>query len=218
MNTGKNSTTSELQAIYIEIKHDIEKQISEFEEIWDSYTDAELFAEFAFCLLTPQSKARSCWSAIENLVSNNTLIEGSEAEIVQHLAGVRFHNNKARNIVEAREKFFINGKFVLKDIVNNLEVLQAREYLVENIKGFGMKEASHFLRNIGKGAEIAILDRHILRNLVNFGVIQMLPKSLTKIMYYKIECRMKEFAQITEIPLNHLDILLWFKETGEIFK
>ncbi|MCD4657090.1 MAG: N-glycosylase/DNA lyase [Planctomycetes bacterium] len=207
-----------LQSIYADIKHEIAVRIIEFDKIWESNTDEELFAEFAFCLLTPQSKARKCWSAVEKLITNNVLIEGSEADIVKHLDGVRFHNKKARNVVEAREKFFIDGKFTIKNIILRFEVSQAREFLVENVKGFGMKEASHFLRNVGKGAEIAILDRHILRNLVNFKVIEELPKSIPKNMYYEIESRMKEFAKRIEIPLNHLDILLWFKEAGEIFK
>jgi len=38
------------------------------------------------------------------------------------------------------------------------------EWLVKNLTGLGYKEAGHFLRNIGSG-KIAILDRHILRNL-----------------------------------------------------
>ena len=218
MNQHKKAITSELKAIYAEIKDDIVKRLAEFTKIWDSYTDEELFAEFTFCLLTPQSKARKCWAAVQNLVSHKVLINGTADEIVQHLEGVRFHNNKTRNIIEAREKFLINGKFVIKDKLNMLDVRQAREYLVQNVKGYGFKEASHFLRNIGKGDEIAILDRHILRNLVNFKVIQKQPASISKKIYYEIESQMKIFAHKIEIPLAHLDILFWFKEAGEIFK
>ena len=107
MNQDEYSKTSELQKIYSEIKDDIVNRLEEFEKIWDSYTDEELFAEFVFCLLTPQSKARKCWAAVQKLVFNNVLISSSADEIVQHLDGVRFHNNKTRNIIEAREKFFI---------------------------------------------------------------------------------------------------------------
>ena len=218
MNQDEYSKTSELQKIYSEIKDDIVNRLEEFEKIWDSYTDEELFAEFVFCLLTPQSKARKCWAAVQKLVFNNVLISSSADEIVQHLVGVRFHNNKTRNIIEAREKFFINGIFVLKKQIDMLDVHQAREYLVENVKGYGFKEASHFLRNIGKGDEISILDRHILRNLVKFGVIPKQPDSISKKVYYEIEARMKKFAKIIQIPLAHLDILRWYKEADEIFK
>jgi thermostable 8-oxoguanine DNA glycosylase len=29
---------------------------------------------------------------------------------------------------------------------------------------------------------------------------------------------MKDFSEAVKIPLSHLDLLLWYKETGEIFK
>jgi len=34
----------------------------------------------------------------------------------------------------------------------------------------------------------------------------------------EIENKMGEFAVSIHIPLDHLDLLLWYKETGEIFK
>jgi N-glycosylase/DNA lyase len=87
-----------------------------------------------------------------------------------------------------------------------------------HIKGLGYKEASHFLRNIGLGDRIAILDRHILRNLVAFRVIPRLPRTMTPKQYLITEERMRQWAHKIRIPLAHLDLLLWFKEKGEIFK
>jgi len=55
-----------------------------------------------------------------------------------------------------------------------------REWLIRSIRGIGYKEASHFLRNIGLGENLAILDRHILKNLKFFGVIEEIPASLPK--------------------------------------
>ena len=82
----------------------------------------------------------------------------------------------------------------------------------------GYKEASHFLRNIGFGDDIAILDRHILKHLVGNKVIPEVPKSLTGKKYLEIEQKMKEFANSTGIPFGHLDLVWWSEETGEIFK
>ena len=95
---------------------------------------------------------------------------------------------------------------------------EAREWLVANIKGMGYKEASHFLRNIGLGENLAILDRHILKNLVLLGVINEAPASLSKRIYLEIEGKMAAFSQETKIPMGHLDLLLWYKEAGEVFK
>ncbi|HPB34462.1 MAG TPA: DNA lyase, partial [Caldisericia bacterium] len=64
----------------------------------------------------------------------------------------------------------------------------------------------------------AILDRHILKNLYRIGIIENIPSSLSKKIYLDIENRMRVFAKEINIPLEHLDFVLWYKETGEVFK
>lgn len=88
------------------------------------------------------------------------------------------------------------------------------------VGGFGgiFLHNSHFLRNIGLGYDLAILDRHILRSLVEFKVIDEIPKSLTPKKYLEIEQKMKRFADHLNIPLAELDLLLFYRKTGEIFK
>jgi len=82
----------------------------------------------------------------------------------------------------------------------------------------GYKEASHFLRNIGFGENLAILDRHILRNLHRLHVLNEIPKYLTAKKYLAIEGKMRQFADDVKIQMSHLDLLLWYRETGGIFK
>ena len=77
--------------------------------------------------------------------------------------------------------------------------------------------ASHFLRNIGY-RDLAILDRHILKNLVRFRVMRGLPKTLTPKRYLFIENRFQRFARQIGIPMDELDLLFWSIETGEILK
>ena len=89
---------------------------------------------------------------------------------------------------------------------------------IKNIKGIGFKEASHFLRNVGFYKDISILDRHILRNLVYLGVIDEIPKSLTGKKYLEIEEKMKKESDKLGIDMEYLDLVLWYKEAGEIFK
>lgn len=199
----------ELKKIYEKVREEIERRIIEFEK---KKSEEEIFAEFVFCLLTPQSRAKTCWHAVLNLMKDGLLLEGEEEEIRKRLKGVRFKNKKANYIKEAR-KFFTD---IIK--IKDRKPEEAREWLVKNIKGMGYKEASHFLRNIGIGKNFAILDRHILKNLKKAGVIDEIPSSLTKKEYFKIEEKMKAFATKINIPLNHLDLLLWYKETGEVFK
>ena len=153
------------------------------------------------------------------MAAEDLLANGSTEEILPHLEGVRFRNGKARWIVAAREQFFKDGQWVLKKRVEEFQdALEAREWLVANMLGMGYKEAGHFLRNIGKGEELAILDRHIMKNLLRHGVIDIVPTSLSKREYLRIEALVKEFSGRIGIPMADLDLLFWSNETGEIFK
>jgi N-glycosylase/DNA lyase len=207
-----------LDEIYNKKKSAIEKRLGEFKQMMNA-NDNDIFAELCFCLLTPQSKAKTCWRAIESLKKNGLLYNGNVNEIKKHLTGVRFHNNKANYIMNARKMFTENGKIVIKEKLFGMKnVFEMRDFLVKNVKGLGMKEASHFLRNIGLFDDIAILDRHILKNLKKYSVIKEIPKSLTVKKYLEIEEKMIKFCDNKCIPMPYLDLIFWSEEAGEIFK
>lgn len=207
-----------LRASYAARRSDIRQRLSEFKKVFDE-SDDRVFAELAFCLCTPQSKATQCWKAVDSLVKNNLLYRGTQQQIKPFLNTVRFNENKSGYIVGARDKFTEGGRIAIKEKLRSLGgPEEMRGWLIENIKGLGPKEASHFLRNIGFGDSLAILDSHIMKNLVKFGVIDGMPKSLTGKRYFDIERKMKAFADEVGIPFAELDLLLWSEETGMIFK
>lgn len=209
---------SELKQFYEKQKDPVQKRLHEFRQVLER-DDHDVFAELCFCLLTPQSSAKTCWAAVTRLKEKSLLLKGAPDELEPLLNDVRFNESKAKYIVQAREQFSKNGdlqvKPHLRSFVNNYEL---REWLVENVNGLGYKEASHFLRNVGLGEEFAILDRHILRNLKDFGVLPEIPTSLTKKRYLEIEEKVRRFSRQIGIPMGELDLLLWSKETGWIFK
>lgn len=213
------SNLNDLKATYSKNKSKIINRLSEFENLWDKGKENDIFAELVFCLLTPQSKAKKCWATVEILKKKRLLIQGSQKIIAEQLRNVRFRNNKTKYILLARKSFINKNKVALRSKIENLEnVFNKREWLVKNIKGFGFKEASHFLRNTGFGKEIAILDRHILKNLNKLGTIKSIPVSLTKKKYLEIEKKMTKLAKDIKIPLDHLDLVMWCRETGDVFK
>jgi N-glycosylase/DNA lyase len=218
--TSKSRLVKELQKLYDGRKDEIIKRLKEFRQCWTKSNDEEIFRELAFCLLTPQSKARACWKAINQMDEDDVLLKGDADRIKPILKkGVRFHNKKAEYLVRARPLFIKDGRILIKKTLKSFSnVYECREWLVKNLTGLGYKEAGHFLRNIGFGEKIAILDRHILRNLHALGVIDEFPESLSNKRYLEVEKKMAEFAGSIHIPLDHLDLLLWYKETGEIFK
>ena len=209
--------TNSLYNKYLVKKPAIESRLQEFKNVFAKADDNELFAELAFCLCTPQSRARNAWRSIETMKQNGSLYKGTADEMLKWMAGVRFNNNKSKYIYATREKLKQNGEIKLKGKIND-DVIMTREWLVSNVKGFGYKEASHFLRNIGFGENIAILDRHILKHMVNNNVIPEIPKSITPKVYKELEKKFIEFSNSVNIPPSHLDLLFWSEEAGEIFK
>lgn len=202
---------------YKKRKKAIKKRLSEFEAAWEG-SEEKVFSELCFCICTPQSKAIYCDKAISNLSGSGCLFKGSLEDIRVGLEAVRFPNNKAKYILAARKLFTEAGQLKIRsriDLKNNIET---RDWLVKNVKGLGFKEASHFLRNIGQGKGLAILDVHILRNLLKYKVINKIPATISKRSYLDIEQVMKGFSKKTRIPLEELDLLFWSRQTGFIFK
>lgn len=214
----EQSGVAALQTLYRERKDAIQKRLAEFRQVMQ-WKDEEVFGELCFCLLTPQSSAKVCWEAVTALKGRSLLLKGLPAELEPYLRSVRFSESKARYIVEARSMFSKDGNLQLKSQISSFyNPFELREWFVENVKGLGYKEASHFLRNIGLGEGFAILDRHILRNLNQLGVIPEIPASITKKRYLDTEEKLRRFATEIGIPMADLDLLFWSKETGWIFK
>lgn len=218
MGKYKKQKVEKLKEEHSKIKKRIKERIKEFNQIWIEGDDERIFKELVFCLFTPQSQAKSCWKAVQHLDQEDYLWNADEETLIQQIEGVRFKYKKAGYVVEAREKFIESDKSLKKTLKKINNEPETREYVVENIKGLGLKEGSHFLRNIGRSNNLAILDRHIMKNLNDINIIPNIPKTLTHKRYLQIEKEMQKFAEYINIPLNQLDLLLWYKEAGEVFK
>jgi len=207
----------EILSIYKKIKPEIEKRLDDFKKIWESGDNNDLFVELAFCLFTPQSSAKQCWRAVNLLLERDLLFDGHWEDIAAAINMVRFRNNKAKYLTEARSNFLC-GNSIKDCLCTCSSSIEKRDWLVKNVKGMGYKEASHFLRNIGLGQDLAILDRHILKNMLLLGVIESLPKTLSRKTYLELEERLRQYSTKIGIPLDHLDFVLWYREAGEVFK
>ena len=194
-----------------EIKQIVDSRIKEFEAFLEKDNN-ELFKELCFCLLTANFSAKG-GIKIQKQIDDGFLFLSEKilsSELLK--SGHRFPNTRANYIVEAR-KYKDSLRILLNSFENEHKI---REWLVKNTKGLGMKEASHFLRNIGY-KNISIIDFHIVDLLVKSGLIER-PKSLTLKKYLEIENVLKKIAEKTQIPLGELDLYLWYSETGEILK
>lgn len=209
------SSPEELRAYHERIRPFVLKRLDEFKETWEKGDEA-IFEELVFCLLTAGASALMGLRGVEAL--RPVLWTAGVDEIAQRINFHLYPFARAQYIVAAREtvKNEMAGK--LKSWIESWRGRETRrDALVQKFKGIGYKEASHFLRNIGFRG-YAILDKHILRSLHAFGVIDSDKPPSTRNRYLAIEQRYLEFARQVGIDPDELDLTLWASRTGMIVK
>jgi N-glycosylase/DNA lyase len=172
----------------------------------------KLFKEMCFCILTANYTAEG-GIRIQKEVGDGFLML-TERQLARRLKslGHRFPNTRAGYIVSARQH--VPG---LKKRMNSFsDPVLLRGWLAQNVKGLGMKEASHFLRNVGY-EDVAIVDFHIVDFLVDHGVVDK-PKTLTPRKYLEIEDVLRRIGNKAGMTLGELDLYMWYCETGKILK
>lgn len=198
------SKFSDLLKVYSENK----KRIKTFLASAKNRSKKHLLTELMFCLLTSQTKAKNCRTAVCKI----DVINGNKSHIKSCLKGIRFSNNKSEYLFYARKK--------LPQIKKNfkLPATEQREWLVNNIKGMGMKLASHYLRNIGI-FNLAILDVHVQRYMKeNYEFIGKVG-ALTKKQYLENEKLYFKLSKKIKIAPEELDIAIWMlgNSTGQFY-
>jgi len=189
----------------------IKKRSKEFSSFKNSKIE-DIFKELCFCIMTANCGALKCIEVSEKI--NDGFLTLDELELAKKLKqlGYRFPNVRARYIIEARQKI----KELDELLKTEKDAKKIRAWLVKNIKGLGLKESSHFLRNI-EFFDVAIIDFHIIDLLVRIGLIHK-PKSLTKAKYLEIEALLRELSEKVSLTLGELDLFLWYLETGKVLK
>jgi N-glycosylase/DNA lyase len=215
---GKESTV-ELKRDYRAKKPQIVKRLAEFKAVYEK-GDKAIFEELCYCILTAGSSARMGMRTAAAL--KDLLHTGGEKELQQraHAHHARFWRLRPSYIVRTREYLKDACGMKLRVLLESFESRDARrDFFAKNklVKGLGYKEASHFLRNIGFPG-YAILDIHILNSLRELGVISKKLRPTGRAGYLEIEKKLARFAEEIGIDMDHLDLLLWSRKTGEILK
>jgi len=173
---------------------------------------ADIFSEACFCILTANSSA-----TLGIKIQKEIGIEGFKKytldELYQIIKGMghRFAYQRAERIVKLREK----EDFLLQ-IAKEKSGKEAREKLVKEIYGYGYKEASHFLRNIGF-EDVAIIDRHISRFLFEKGLVKP-RKTITKKVYLECEEALEKICKELGLTQGELDLYIFYIKTGKVLK
>lgn len=181
--------------------------------------DHRIFEELCFCIFTANTSAEMGLKAVGAV--RDALINGTGEEIKKRLIGIyRFNNVRPSYIIHTRDYLINSLNFALKEKINSFKDIQElRDFFAINkgIKGIGMKEASHFLRNIGFSG-YSILDKHIINSLHEFGVLKNNKAPRNRSEYLEIERKFKDFSENVGIDMDELDLLLWSRKNGRILK
>ncbi len=212
-------TIEKIKKAHAERVDEIQKRLSEFDDIWKSGSDSKLWEEMVFCFFTGGCSAKMGLNSIEAV--RPLLMKGTHEELTQALLGKhRYPNARAGYIVASRDFLQEHCGMRLREKLSSFDDdLERRDWLVKEkgIKGLGYKEASHYLRNIGfKG--YAILDKHVLRSMAELKIIDDPKPPNTRSRYLKYEQLLKKFADQLGIDFDEMDLVLWSMKTGEILK
>ncbi len=216
-----NSLIQKIKSVEKENKKIALERIRYFEKYLNLDSD-DIFIELCFCIIVANNSISNALSAYNSIGKNFLVYDLDKMSSVLKNTAKRFYNKRAEYIIDARnlkddlyKKVCLYKKLKVK---NNFEEIFSfeknfREWLSSNIKGFGYKEASHFIRNIG-GKNLAIIDRHILKFLFKEKVINEIPKTITKKKYLEIENILNNIAKELNISMTELDIYIFFIDSG----
>lgn len=209
------TSINDLRAYHARIRPFVLQRLEEFRMTWEKGDEA-VFEELVFCILTAGASALMGLKGVEAL--RPVLWTATVDEVAQRIHFHLYPFARAQYIVTAREIFQSEMGGQLKNWVENWRGHNTRrDACVQKFKGIGYKEASHFLRNIGFRG-YAILDKHILRSLNAFGVIDSDRPPSTRNRYLAIEQRYIAFAENVGIDPDELDLTLWASRTSMIVK
>lgn len=212
----------------LDFYYHIEKQFVK-QNSWKNLSESDLWFELCFCILSsnvPFEQAKSAtvhlnnkqflepYWIMENLSSLDIIARELSKPICLPkkkdgmLRKYRFPNVRAKNIVSATN-FIYSKKNCLKNTLHELESESiAREFLVRNVSGLGLKEASHFLRNIGYASSLAIIDVHIISFMKELKLISG-NSPITNRKYFELEEKMQKLAEFYGLNLAIFDNAIW---------
>lgn len=189
----------------------IDERIAEFTAV----PREEHFFELLYCLLTPQSRAAHAERAIALLrKAGFPEVDVDPVPILRDPAHyIRFHNQKGKRVLGLRDAWGGLAELIAADLPSRTK----RDRLAAEVNGLGMKEASHFLRNIGR-LDLAIIDRHIVTHMLACGAIDEIPRSISPARYRQLEQTFASLADRFGLTMQQLDLLFWSFEEGSVRK
>jgi len=231
---SKKIVIETIQKLKKEISPLVDKRLNDFKKNINKNND-ELFVELCFCIIVANNSIENGLRAYNSIGLNFLKLNEEQLRKELKVTARRFYNKRAEYIISAREKkdelireieklkttklktknkIEENQKLKTKTNEKDAEI-EFRNWLANNIKGFGLKEASHYMRNLGF-FNFAILDRHILKFLYKNEIIKEIPKTITRKNYFEIEKIIIDLAKELNMNMAELDVYLFYIDSGRI--
>jgi N-glycosylase/DNA lyase len=191
---------------------------------WTNHSESDLLKELTLCILSSSiryevallyaikmEKQKYFARAIHNGLCEFQICDClMEPVLLQgRFIRYRFPKTKGKQLFNTINNIYGN-KLTIKEILLNAETsIKAREILISMCTGVGHKQSSMFLRNIGFGYDLAIIDTHILDYL---RLIDVLPADInvkSRFEYSAIEELYHRYAQSRQLDVQKLDVAIW---------
>ena len=196
-----------------EVLPTIKKRLKEFERFLDK-PNKKVFEEMTYCVFAANSSAKMANKALNLL--KPILWTGSLEDYKKAVhKKVRFYNIRSEYLHHNRERLKRIG--ILHKKLKFMTPHERRLLIRDNFRGFGLKESSHFLRNIGYRG-YCIIDKHVLNVMTDMGVLAENKPPKNDKEYFLIEDKIRGFAQEEGYDIDELDLSMWSFKTGKVMR
>ena len=199
---------------------------------WRLLTEDEMLYEAAICIFGSQMQFEMAVATADRLRDRGLLLSkviAKKADYEEHILdalsqplsmldkdGVartvrtRFRNRLASLLATTVMEIYGKGHSLRKLLFTADSAKDARKALMQNVWGFGPKQASLYLRRVGYCADLAVLDVHVLDYLHLTRGIRVAPSRLGRLSCYEeIEDAFREIASRFGHSLGCVDLATW---------
>ncbi len=131
-------------------------------------------------------------------------------KVTDHYGNTGFLMLRSKNIFKSAKTVSCKEQWLHSLLVDSASEQKTRSVLISNISGFGLKEASHFLRNIGYSNRLAIIDTHVISFLEEINALSTPQlKTLTPKTYMELEYALQQICKEWGLLLSVFDMAVW---------
>lgn len=189
--------------------------------------ERELWRELSCCLLSSQVPyemaqtaaiaversgvlTESRYRSVESVYETLTSTLSAPLEIGGARRRYRFPRIRARQLAATWAEVRLQGGS-LQDLLQSFQVAEdARRWLIMHAPGMGPKQASMFLRNIGKTYDLAVLDRHVVCYMREVGLTAVTALHVARLQpYLALEATLRRHSSVVGYPVGLLDWAIW---------